>query len=46
MPHEDSNKPLYEFVVSIDDVEELTGIDFFSELDDNLEKSIRSLKQL
>lgn len=36
-PHENSNKPLYDFVVSVDEVERLTGIDFFPELDDDLE---------
>lgn len=29
MPHENSNKPLYHFVVPIDTIEKLTGIDFF-----------------
>lgn len=29
MPHENSEKGLYQFVVSIDEIEELTGIDFF-----------------
>ncbi len=42
MPHENSNKPLYSFVVSVDLVEELTGIDFFSELDDALETRIEA----
>lgn len=37
MPHENSNKPLYDFVVSVDTIEKLTGIDFFSELDDAIE---------
>ena len=37
VPHEDSNKPLYEFVVSVDTIEKLTGIDFFPKLPDALE---------
>lgn len=37
IPHKDSNRPLYEFVVSVDSIEKLTGIDFFPELEDNLE---------
>lgn len=37
MPHEDSNLPLYKFVVSVDKIEALTGIDFFKELDDTIE---------
>ena len=39
MPHQESNQPLYKFVVSVDRVEELTGIDFFSELDDDEKKT-------
>ncbi len=42
LPHEDSNKPLYEFVVSVDEVEELTGIDFFPELDDVKENKLEA----
>lgn len=42
MPHKDSNKPLYEFVVSVDAIEKLTGIDFFSELDDALENELEA----
>lgn len=37
MPHKNSSKPLYEFVVSVDEVEALTGIDFFPELEDSIE---------
>lgn len=41
--HTDSNAPLYSFVVSIDEIELLTSIDFFpnlpDELEDQLEKS-------
>lgn len=42
MPHKESKKPLYEFVVSIDDLEKKTGIDFFHKLPDNLEKQLES----
>nr|WP_321236362.1 DNA/RNA non-specific endonuclease [uncultured Psychroserpens sp.] len=42
MPHEDSKKPLYEFVVAVDDIEKLTGIDFFSELDDDMENRLEA----
>ncbi|WP_298903686.1 DNA/RNA non-specific endonuclease [uncultured Psychroserpens sp.] len=42
MPHEDSNKPLYEYVVSVDTVEKLTGIDFFPELDDAIEDRLEA----
>ena len=37
IPHKDSNKPLYNFIVSVDEIESLTGIDFFAELDDQKE---------
>ncbi|SFN91816.1 endonuclease G [Bizionia echini] len=43
MPHVNSIKPLYEFVVSVDTVEELTGIDFFPELEDAIETRIEAL---
>jgi endonuclease G len=42
MPHEDSDQPLYKFVVSVDDIEELTGIDFFSELEDDIENKLEA----
>ena len=42
MPHENSNKPLYEFVVSVDSIEKLTGIDFFPELDDSMEDKLEA----
>ncbi|WP_250433001.1 DNA/RNA non-specific endonuclease [Hanstruepera flava] len=42
MPHENSSKPLYNFVISVDEVEEITGIDFFPELDDELENRLES----
>ncbi|MBP0903467.1 DNA/RNA non-specific endonuclease [Mariniflexile gromovii] len=42
MPHENSNKPLYEFVVSVDSIEKLTGIDFFPQLDDTLENTLEA----
>lgn len=42
MPHKDSNEPLYKFVVSVDEIEELTGIDFFSELENGLENKLEA----
>ncbi|MCR8666661.1 DNA/RNA non-specific endonuclease [Aestuariibaculum sp. M13] len=42
MPHKDSNKPLYDFVVSVDSIEKLTGIDFFPELDDAIENKLEA----
>ena len=43
MPHKESNKPLYEFVVSVDTIEKLTGIDFFPQLDDKTENKLEAL---
>ena len=42
MEHKDSKKPLYEFVVSTDALEELTGIDFFPQLDDAIENLLEA----
>lgn len=38
--HKNSKKPLYEFVTSVDAIEELTGIDFFPELEDAIEAEL------
>ena len=38
--HENSSSPLYEFVVSVDSIEVLTGIDFFPQLQDEIENRI------
>ncbi|WP_298555465.1 DNA/RNA non-specific endonuclease [uncultured Algibacter sp.] len=42
MPHKNSKKPLYDFVVSVDEIERLTGIDFFPELDDVIENKLEA----
>lgn len=42
MPHENSSKPLYDFVVSVDSIETLTGIDFFPKLEDVLEQELEA----
>lgn len=42
IPHEDSEKGLYQFVISIDEIEEMTGIDFFPEIEDNLEEKLEA----
>lgn len=41
-PHKDSKEPLYNYVVSVNSVEALTGIDFFPELDDAIESKIEA----
>lgn len=38
--HENSNKPLSSFVVSVDEIELKTGIDFFSNFNDELEDKL------
>jgi endonuclease G, mitochondrial len=42
VPHEDSNRPLYEFVVSVDEIEKMTSIDFFPKLQDEIENQLES----
>lgn len=42
VPHKESNLPLYKFVVPIDKIEKMTGIDFFQKLPDAIENSIES----
>lgn len=42
IPHKDSKRPLYEFVVSIDQLEQLTKIDFFPELPDDIETKLEA----
>lgn len=42
LPHEDSQKPLQHFVVSVDEIETLTGIDFFENLNDTLERKLEA----
>ncbi len=40
VPNAKSDKPLYEFVVSVDSIEKMTGIDFFPKLDDKTENRL------
>ena len=42
LPHKESNQPLYNFVVSIDEIEAKTGIDFFHHLPDALENKLEA----
>lgn len=42
MNHNESNKPLYSFVTTVDHIEELTGIDFFPALDDEQENRLEA----
>ncbi len=40
VPAVDSDQPLYEYVVPVDEIEMRTGIDFFPKLDDATETSL------
>lgn len=40
VPANDSKKPLYEFVVSVNEIEKLTGIDFYPKLEDAIENKL------
>jgi endonuclease G len=42
IPHQESNLPLYKFVTSIDEIENLTHIDFFPALPDDIEETLES----
>lgn len=42
LPNASSSKSLDQFVVKVDDIEQQTGIDFFSGLDDKLENQLES----
>lgn len=40
VPHQESKKPLYSFVTSVDEIERITNINFFSKLEDTLEVKV------
>ena len=40
VPNLESNAPLYSFVVSVDYIEKMTGIDFFPQLNDKIENQL------
>ncbi len=40
VPHQNSDKPLYEFVIAVDELEKRTGIDFFYNLPDEIENKL------
>lgn len=40
MPNQMSDRPLYEYVVSVDEIEKMTGIDFFPILPDSIENEL------
>ena len=45
MPNQKGEKKLNEYVVTIDSIENITGIDFFPELPDSLENVLESTVQ-
>jgi endonuclease G, mitochondrial len=42
LTNQSSSKKLDQFVVNVDDIEKLTGIDFFPGLEDSLENQLES----
>ena len=46
MPNEKSDLSLYKFVVSINDVEEITKIDFYHKIDKNIQKEVEANKDV
>ncbi|CAM1344723.1 DNA/RNA non-specific endonuclease [Tenacibaculum amylolyticum] len=42
IPHKETDKPLHDFVISIDKLEEITNIDFFPELPDSIENKLEA----
>ena len=44
VPHEQSSEPLRTFVVSVDELEQMTGLDFFPELPDEEENRVEAEK--
>ena len=46
VPNQTSKRRIYSFAVSVDKVEQTTGYDFFSQLDDELENSLEKKKDI
>ncbi len=44
VPHKKSSEPLYKFVVSVNEIEKKTGIDFFHEMDNKKEENLEQNK--
>ena len=42
VPHKESKLPLYELTVSVDEIEKITGIDFFPNLEDTIENRLEA----
>jgi endonuclease G len=46
IPNEESENPLQNYVVTVDSLESLTGIDFFPELPDSIENRLENSKDV
>ncbi|MBC5836862.1 DNA/RNA non-specific endonuclease [Flavobacterium muglaense] len=46
IPNKKSNEPLYTYVVSVDSLEQMTGVDFFPQLEDQLETTLEKQKDI
>jgi len=46
MPNKKSDKSLYKYVVSIDEVEKITGIDFYHKIDKEVQKEVEANKDV
>ena len=46
LPNRKSERPLSDFAISVDELEKITGFDFFSQLPDNIEDKIESKVEL
>ncbi len=46
LPNEKSDRPLYDFAVTVDEAEKLTGFDFYSQLPDEIENRLEAKVQL
>jgi endonuclease G len=44
MPHQDTNTSIYDFISSVDEIEKLTGTDFFYQLPDAIENRLEAGK--
>ena len=42
MPHQDTNKSIYDFITSVDQIEKITGTDFFYQLPDHIEDRLEA----
>ena len=46
IPHKDTTEPLINFVVTVDDLEKVSGIDFFSNMDEDIESRLEQSIEL